>query len=217
MIRRDAVLAMTNTPVIFWDFDGVIKDSVEVKSQAFIKLFNFCGESVIEKIRIHHRDHGGISRFEKIPLYLNWAGQIPTKERVDQFCENFSQMVLRDVIDSPWVPGVEVYLRTNLNRQEFILVSATPEKELEFILQELNLRGCFSSVWGAPTNKETAIETTLKNRKIQAEHCVMIGDAWSDFEAARANGVNFILRRHTGNSAMFANHSGLFLDDFSQL
>jgi|TARA_Y100000310_G_C20511448_1_gene729077 beta-phosphoglucomutase-like phosphatase (HAD superfamily) len=33
--------------VIFWDFDGVIKDSVNVKTRAFEKLFLPFGENVV--------------------------------------------------------------------------------------------------------------------------------------------------------------------------
>ena len=40
--------------IIFWDFDGVIKESVGVKSDAYEKLFLPFGEGVAKKIRRHH-------------------------------------------------------------------------------------------------------------------------------------------------------------------
>ena len=69
--------------LIFWDFDGVIKDSVDVKTQEFVKLFESSGSHVAEQVRLHHEANGGISRFEKLPLYLHWAGEDPTEDRTN--------------------------------------------------------------------------------------------------------------------------------------
>ena len=45
---------------IFWDFDGVIKDSMTVKSDAFEQLFLPFGENIAKKVRTHHEANGGI-------------------------------------------------------------------------------------------------------------------------------------------------------------
>ena len=65
---------LNNKRYIFWDFDGVIKDSVEIKSNAYEDLFLQWGELVSDKVRDHHRLNGGMSRFDKIPLYLRKLG-----------------------------------------------------------------------------------------------------------------------------------------------
>ena len=36
--------------VIFWDFDGVIKDSVKVKSLAFERLFSDYGNNIVDGV-----------------------------------------------------------------------------------------------------------------------------------------------------------------------
>ena len=38
--------------VIFWDFDGVIKDSVSVKSDAFVQLFLPFGKQISKESKI---------------------------------------------------------------------------------------------------------------------------------------------------------------------
>ena len=53
----------------FWDFDGVIKESVEVKTQAYFSLFEPFGFDVANKVRMHHIANGGMSRFDKLPSY----------------------------------------------------------------------------------------------------------------------------------------------------
>ena len=59
--------------IVFWDFDGVIKDSVEVKAAAFERLFLPYGAEIARRVRQHHEAHGGMSRFDKVPLYLAWV------------------------------------------------------------------------------------------------------------------------------------------------
>ena len=100
--------------LIFWDFDGVIKESVSVKTDAFVELFQSYGKDVCNKVKQHHIENGGMSRFNKIPLYLEWSNIAPTNERVDDMCAKFSGIVKNKVINSAWVPGVERFLRSNI-------------------------------------------------------------------------------------------------------
>lgn len=208
---------LSQSKLLFWDFDGVIKDSVEVKTHAFVKLFQTFGNEVAERVREHHEAHGGMSRFDKVPLYLQWAGEEPGLPRVSEFCDQFSQLVLQGVIDAPWVPGVEIYLRTNPHQQTFALVSATPQDELEQILHALDLTRCFADIFGAPTRKKDAICMALAARGLDPCDCLMIGDARADLEAAEANQVPFLLRRHKTNANVFVDYTGPSVKDFTTL
>ncbi len=96
---------------IFWDFDGVIKDSVSIKSEAFERLFQPFGDEVSKKVKKHHEENGGMSRFEKLPIYLEWAGKNSSKSLVLEYEKKFSKIVMQKVIDSPWVVGVLDYLK----------------------------------------------------------------------------------------------------------
>ena len=208
---------LSEAELIFWDFDGVIKDSVEVKTQAFFQLFMAYGTMVTEKVCEHHEAHGGMSRFDKFPIYLQWAGLEPNQSTVNEYCEQFSQRVMKGVIDAPWVPGVERYLRNNFNQQIFILVSATPQDELEHILRDLDLSTCFAEVYGAPIRKQDAIGKTLFESGLEACDCLMIGDAQADLDASEANHVPFMLRRHRSNTKVFAAYTGTSVNDFITL
>ena len=203
--------------VLFWDFDGVIKESVEVKTNAFVKLFHKFGREIADRVREHHEANGGMSRFDKLPLYLEWAGECCSQSSVNQLCDQFACLVLDEVVRSPWVPGVELYLRSNPYGQTFFLVSATPQNELEHIIQKLNLTDCFSRIIGAPTSKIDALGMTLEERNINSKDCIMIGDAQEDYLAAQANHVPFLLRLHATNAKLFINYSGSSVNDFTEL
>jgi phosphoglycolate phosphatase-like HAD superfamily hydrolase len=202
---------------IFWDFDGVIKDSIEVKTRAYVQLFNAYGTQVSERVREHHETNGGMSRFDKFPIYLAWVGIMPTVTIVNQYSEQFSQAVLQGVIDSPWVPGVERVLRRKCLDQTHILVSATPQDELKWILEDLQIIDCFSEINGAPTKKSEAIAKRIALKKINPKTCLMIGDAIADMEAAEDNKVPFLLRKHKSNKDLFATYSGPYINDFSNI
>ena len=208
---------MREFSTIFWDFDGVIKDSVEVKTQAYFKLFEPFGLLVAERVRQHHEANGGMSRFDKLPIYLQWVGLEVNEITVNEYCEQFSQQVLQGVIDAPWVVGVERYLRSNAYQQTFVLVSATPQDELEYILHALDLSKCFTDVYGAPTRKQDAIRNTLLVHDLDASDCLMIGDAQADLDAAVANQVPFLLRRHISNSTLLVTYTGASVEDFTRL
>lgn len=199
---------------IFWDFDGVVKDSVDVKTQAYVQLFLPDGAEVSERVRMHHLANGGMSRFDKIPLYLQWAGKSCERQIVDDYCNKFSQLAFQGVIDSPWVDGVETYLRDNPNNQQFILITATPQGEIEDILKALNLTRCFDRVYGAPMSKKEAISLCLDGRGLRPHECLVIGDARADMDAAQSNNVPFLLRRHRENRHVFEHYNGDVIESF---
>ena len=208
------MISINKFKIVFWDFDGVIKESVDVKTQAFVDIFKQYGPELTKKVKKHHIDNGGMSRFEKIPLYARWAGLELNDEEIISYSNKFSEIAVRKVIDSKWVFGVEEVLRKNPFGQKFILVSATPEEELLFILKELNLSNCFVSIFGSPMSKKTAIETSINRFSAKLEECVMIGDAKADMEAADANHINFILRLHGLNQNMKEIYKGFTVQNF---
>lgn len=205
------------TKIIFFDFDGVIKESLDIKTNAFVKLFESFGSDVAERVRKHHLDNGGMSRYDKFPVYLSWANQPATADAVNNYCEQFSKLAFQGVIDAEWVPGVKEYISRNSQRAILIVVSATPQQEMEDILVALNFRNYFTAVFGSPANKKESIRQSLEKYRIAPEECLMIGDARADMDAASYNNVPFLLRLHDTNKELFAQYAGETINDFVNL
>ena len=201
--------ALKSAKILFWDFDGVIKDSIQIKSIAFEKLFTPFGINVAKKVRLHHEQNGGMSRFEKLPIYLQWAGEKVTDHKISDYCEKFSNMVLQAVVDSEWVPGVREYLQENHETQIFVLVTATPQEEIIEILNLLGISHFFVSVFGSPLSKSSAIARGLKSNNCKHTEAIMIGDARADYEAAMSNQVEFIFRQHSDLEVLPSDFCGL--------
>jgi HAD superfamily hydrolase (TIGR01549 family) len=203
--------------IIFFDFDGVIKESLDVKTNSFVKLFEPFGSEVAKRIRKHHLENGGMSRYEKFPLYLSWANQPVTEDAVNRYCEQFSKLAFQGVIDAEWVPGVKEYIRRNSQKAILIVISATPQQEMEDILVALNFRNYFAEVFGSPASKKDSIRRSLEKYRIASEECLMIGDARADMDAATYNNVPFLLRVHVTNKDLFAQYTGKRINDFQKL
>jgi HAD superfamily hydrolase (TIGR01549 family) len=199
---------------LFWDFDGVIKESLAVKSDAFERLFAPFGTEVAARVRAHHESNGGMSRAQKLPLYLNWAGCDCSAGEVSRYGERFSAMVRQAVIDSAWVAGAREYLEANCRRQRFVLVTATPEQEMQDILRSLHARAWFAQIYGSPTEKTQAVLTELARHGDRKSDALMIGDSEPDYAAAQSAGVQFLLRRTTLNQALQRAYSGPQCEDF---
>jgi phosphoglycolate phosphatase-like HAD superfamily hydrolase len=159
------------------------------------RLFTPYGEDVVERVSQHHKAHGGISRYEKIPLYLSWAGEPVDEGRVLNFCDKFSDLVKQAVIGAPWVPGVREYLEAQHTRQYFVLMTATPHEEIEQILHVLGIFDYFREVYGAPKAKTMVIKDVLNRLHCLPEQALVVGDSDTDFSAAEENNVSFLLRR----------------------
>jgi phosphoglycolate phosphatase-like HAD superfamily hydrolase len=185
--------------IIFWDFDGVIKESDVCKAIAYEKLFLPYGQDVSMQVRRHHDLNGGMSRFDKLPIYLKWSGLPVTKSLVNEFCNKFSELVYRAVIDSPDIPGITEYLERNFERQYFVLITATPQREIEKILEELDLSQYFREIYGSPYVKCEVVRDTLLRLKIASSAALVVGDSEVDYQAAIKNNVPFILRRTEAN------------------
>lgn len=207
----------TKVSVSFLDFDGVIKDSVDAKGLAFVAIFREFGEALGERILAHHRSNGGMSRAQKIPLYLGWAGLPAQPATVEGFTRSFAAAAQRAVVESPWVPGALEFLEQQRAGEVRVIVSATPEQELRSIVAELGILGSIDAIYGTPTSKVDAISKVLREHGVAPDRCMMVGDSLVDLEAAQRTSVPFILRRHHGNRDLEREHGLTAIDDLREL
>jgi phosphoglycolate phosphatase-like HAD superfamily hydrolase len=202
--------------VVFLDFDGVIKESVSAKGDAFFRVFHRFGPEIAARVRNHHESHGGVSRYVKIPLYLTWAGIEPNDEQCDRACREFGKEALAAVLAAPWVPGARQYLEKQSRERELVIVSATPQDEITEIVAKEGLAKFVRGAFGSPANKADLIRCYLKNLPSQAgfSGSVMVGDTDSDRQAAAEAGIDFILRRTPMNRSLEASSGCAALNDF---
>jgi beta-phosphoglucomutase-like phosphatase (HAD superfamily) len=179
---------------MIFDFDGVLADSVEVKTDAFRQMFVAYGKEIQEKVVEHHRHHGGMTRKEKLVYYhKQFLGKNLTPARLSELCDTFSSLVVQKVIAAPQIPGAEAFLTRC--RAENILCfvdSATPDDELARIVEQRGLSGYFEKILGSDRTKTRNLAWILETCDLLPSQCLFFGDAGSDREAALACDVDFM-------------------------
>lgn len=177
----------------FFDFDGVLADSVEVKTRAFAQLFAQYGQNIVLKVMEHHRRHGGMPRVEKFKYYYkNFLNKPLDKDELKVLCRDFSRLVVDEVVSAPEIPGVADFLKKWHNSILCFIISATPDSEIKNIVSQRGMEEFFREVLGSSRSKQKNLEYLLKKYNLSPQKCLFFGDAESDYRAATACGVNFI-------------------------
>ncbi len=199
---------------IIFDFDGVLAESVDVKTRAFAALYADHSEKVIEAVKEYHLRNGGASRFDKFRYFQTELlhGSPLTEHQVAELAAAFSILVVDQVVAAPMVAGVRQFLDNCAGRLRLFVVSGTPTEELEVILKRRKLMTYFSGFWGSPESKAENISTLLNEHELGASRCIMIGDAIADYDGAVANAVRFLGRVASNTENPFSNDIVTFAD-----
>ena len=179
-----------------FDFDGVICESVEAKTEAFRKLFRDHPQH-LEKIVQFHMANGGMSRYEKFKIIYRDFFKIELTEKESlQLGQRFTEYSYDSVLKSMLVRGAYEFLNKYHKRFSLFIASATPQEEIISIVRKRKLDHLFEGIYGSPPTKATLIMTILQERKIAADQVIFVGDSINDYIGANQAGIRFIGRIH---------------------
>jgi phosphoglycolate phosphatase-like HAD superfamily hydrolase len=179
---------------IVFDFDGVILESGNIKTEAFLELFGDYPQFQAAILQ-YHLDNLGVSRYEKFEwIYRELLRQpLAAAEREWLGCR-FSEIVLDKILSCPLVPGALDALKLFHGIYPLFVASGTPQEELDMIVRRRDLPEYFTGVWGTPRKKAEIIRSVLSRYEWRPEQVLMVGDGTSDYQAAVATGVAFVAR-----------------------
>lgn len=177
---------------ILFDVDGVLIDSLRVKGDAFATAFSDHPDRRDEIVDLHLAS-GGVNRIEKISrMHVLAVGRPPTEAELANRVEAFAAAVRDGVIAAPEIPGAEAALRSWTGRVPLHAVSATPQGELEVILEARGIASLLTSVEGWPPGKSDLVGGLLERCGYRPQRCVVVGDSREDLASATSNGTLFI-------------------------
>ena len=185
---------MNPKDAVFFDFDGVILDSVDVKTRAFAELFRPYGEEIERKVVEYHLNNGGISRYDKFRYYYEQLlGERIDDPKLTELGEIFSSLALGKVMKAPFIDGaIETLRQLKTSNIPAFVVSGTPEDEVKHIVKERKLDIYFKEVHGSPRKKEIIVRDICDRFGFENSRCLFIGDAMTDYRAAKDAGVPFL-------------------------
>ncbi len=184
---------LCNLSAVFFDFDGVLADSVEVKTRAFAKLFECYGPDVEEKVVDHHRKNGGMTRIDKFHhYYQNFLKKPLTEVELKRLCNKFSRLVVDEVVSAPEIAGAGECLKKMYGIVKLFVVSATPDDEIIEIMKSRSIDVYFEEILGSARSKSANIDYLLEKYGFSPGQCLFFGDAESDYRAATGFNVKFM-------------------------
>lgn len=183
---------LSRISAVFFDFDGVLVDSVPVKTQAYREIFRSYGEDAVRSITVYHQLHGGVDRYRKIRHVLNGLG-IENEDMVQEKADQFAVLVKEKVIELPVPAGMTAILeRLRESDVPAFIISGTPEAELTDIVKAKGIKELFREIRGSPETKTEILFKLIRKYSVAADRAVFIGDAQTDFDAAASAGCLFI-------------------------
>jgi beta-phosphoglucomutase-like phosphatase (HAD superfamily) len=183
-----------NWQAVFFDFDGVILDSVDVKTRAFAAMFRSYGPEVEQAVVQYHLSNKGVSRYDKFEFYyLHFLKKPIDRSTLDVLDRKFNRLIINGVLDAPFIDGaLESLKELKKKRIPAFVVSGTPDDEIKLIVYKRELSSYFTEVHGSPRKKEKILLDIGVRFSIDLRKCLFIGDAMTDYCAASQCGTNFL-------------------------
>jgi phosphoglycolate phosphatase-like HAD superfamily hydrolase len=210
-------LLFQNVNAFFLDFDGVVIESADIKTEAFYEIYLPFGQEIALKAKDYHLKFQGVNRSEKFKeIHKIYLGREISTSETQAFSAKFSDIVLNKIMACPLVDGVKDFLE---KQQEdgipVFLLSATPHEELIFITEGKGLSAYFKELYGSPWKKPEAGEEIINTYGFSRDKIVFIGDSTSDLEAATKLKTRFLGRVLSKTEHIFGNHP--IIENFYQL
>ena len=189
--RREQGVCMALKCLVF-DCDGVILDSVPVKTRAFARLAEPYGEEARDRFVMYHTVHGGVSRYKKFEWFFREIlDREITPAESEEWGRRFAEYALDEVRRCELIPGIARVLEHWQGKLPLYVCSGAPHEELNFILKERGLDSCFTGIYGSPPSKAKLLAMIVDKACVLPDEVLMVGDASTDRNAAEEVGTLF--------------------------
>lgn len=198
--------------LIVFDCDGVLLESMDIKTMAFRRIGEEFGPEMADRLVMYHRMHGGISRFKKFEWLYAELGRTLTDEDREALNAKFIAMAFEEMQRCPLVRGAQEVLDAWKGRVPLFVASGAPEEELHTILEKRGLAPYFDGMFGSPTVKSQILRAIVLHAGVYPSDVVMVGDSRADQYAAEA-----VCTRFYGRGAYFRHSGHPWHEDLTQL
>ncbi len=200
---------------IFWDFDGVILDSMPIRDYGFREIVKGHPRDIIEKFIKYHQYNAGLSRFVKIKYFYNQLLHEEISElKIQIMADQFSKIMKKELIDKKYLIKESVdFIKENYEKYNFHIVSGSEHAELNYLCRMLDIEKYFTDISGSPTHKNDLVKNILEKEKYKSSECILIGDSINDYEAAKENSIDF----YGYNNFDLKSVSFKYLKDYNEL
>jgi phosphoglycolate phosphatase-like HAD superfamily hydrolase len=191
---------MNPVTTIFYDFDGVIMDSMHLKLESYsyaLEDYSFSRDELHEiQLRL-----AGLSRYEVMKTMVHeLTGIAPAPNDLKKMGERFAVRDDELIPQMKHVPGSLDFIKATFRTVYSAVISGTPQRALEATLDMHNLKPFFSSINGSPEAKAHIANRLLSENGLDPSEAIFIGDGKTDQEASEECRIRFIGLKRDGFS-----------------
>lgn len=182
-----------NKKNIFWDFDGVIMDSMPVRNKGFELVLKEFPEKQVNLLMEFHLKNGGLSRYVKFRHFFEEIrGEEVNEEEIKKWAQKFSGIMREELVQPTLLIEDSVnYIKENYRKFNMHIVSGSDGEELRYLCEKLEISRYFISIHGSPVPKKELVQKLLATHNYTLENTILIGDSINDYEAAEINEIDF--------------------------
>lgn len=187
---------------IIFDFDGVILNSHNIKTNAFYKLFSPYGKKIAKQAKSYHQKNQGISRYIKFRhIFKKFLKKKISKNEMKTLDIKFKKNCFNKILKLKIPTLLLKFFKNKKRNYDLFISTGMPQKEIEKIIKIKKINKYFKNVYGYPSSKIQHIKKIIKNKK----NTIFIGDALEDYYSAKYMKINFILKEHSKNKNILKN------------
>lgn len=178
---------------IIFDFDGVILDSVPVKTEAYRILFRNYEEAVVSELITYHELNGGVSRYKKIEYFFDKLLNQKISEKTILKLANDYSLLTKEELTKPkyLIEDTISFIKRNYQNYNLHIASGADEDDLKYICNSLKISKYFLTINGSPMIKSEIVKKIIDLNNYSIDETILIGDSINDFEAAKNNEIDF--------------------------
>ena len=185
---------------IFWDFDGVILNSMAIRDVGFVKTLKEFSEDKVNLLLIYHRQNGGLSRYVKFRYFFEEIlNKSVSEDKILHLANEFSLIMKKELANKDLLFNETVsFIQETQHKIKHVIVSGSDQNELRFLCEKLEISMFFNGIYGSPTAKIKLVDLLIELEQVEKNKACLIGDSKNDLEAAMVNNISFFGFNYTG-------------------
>lgn len=179
--------------IFFWDFDGVIINSDNVRIKAFKNSLEDYDSNDVNTLLKFHKNNGGLSRYVKFKFFFEKILKQPlNEEKFQKLLLKYSKFCKKNLMNKKLlISEVIRYITNNYKNKIFHIASGSDNQELNKLCNVMEISSYFKSINGSPEPKKDIIKRIIKENNYSKKNICLIGDSLNDYEAADFNKIFF--------------------------
>lgn len=180
----------TKIKAVAFDFDGVIAETTQLKSDLFLKMFEGFPEFAL--ILDYEKKHQSLPRRRKLEHILSTILNKGPAKDIDFYIMKYAKDLEAFLPKAPLIKGFESFVESlQSDKIHLFIVSSGLKLEIEKYLGPSRTRA-FEQIFDASTPKPLALRQIMSQCGLRSSELLFLGDSSSDYQAAHEAPCEFV-------------------------